>query len=152
MLRELRIKHFAVIDEVTLDLEAGLNVLTGETGAGKTIILNALALILGSKVSADVIRQGEDEAGVEALFSPVPHDLELKLQEMGLGANDEVVIRRIISRSGRNRVYVNGSVCPLSLLADVGGQLVHIYGQHEHHTLLKPETHLSLLTAFGGME
>ena len=152
MLRELRIKHFAVIDEVALDFEAGLNVLTGETGAGKTIILNALALILGSKVSADVIRQGEDEAAVEALFSPVPNDLELKLQEMGLDANDEVVIKRIISRSGRNRAYVNGSVCPLSLLADVGAQLVHIYGQHEHHTLLKPETHLSLLTAFGNLE
>ena len=152
MLRELRIRNFAVIDEVALDLDEGLNVLTGETGAGKTIILNALAIILGNKVSTDVIRHGADEASVEALFSPLPAEVESKLGEMGAEEGEELVIRRIISRAGKNRVYLNGRVCPLTLLAEIGGQLVHVYGQHEHHTLLKPETHLALLTAFGGAE
>ncbi|HWP59651.1 MAG TPA: DNA repair protein RecN [Candidatus Acidoferrales bacterium] len=152
MLRELRVKNFAVIDEVALDLEPGLNVLTGETGAGKTILLNALAVILGEKVSADVIRSGEEEASVEALFSPLPEDVEQRLKELGLEQGDELVVRRTISRSGRNRSYLNGSVCPLTLLGEIGARLVHIYGQHEHHTLLRPETHLALLNALGGLE
>src|SRR5512145_2326565 len=118
MLRELRIRNFAVIDEVALDLDEGLNVLTGETGAGKTIILNALAIILGNKVSTDVIRHGADEASVEALFSPLPAEVESKLGEMGAEEGEELVIRRIISRAGKNRVYLNGRVCPLTLLAD----------------------------------
>jgi DNA repair protein RecN (Recombination protein N) len=152
MLRELHIKNFAVIDEVALEFDAGLNVLTGETGAGKTIILSALALILGNKVSTDVIRHGEDEASVDALFAPLPAGMVAKLEGMGFETGDELIIRRIISRSGRNRAYVNGSVCALSAMTEVGSHLVHIYGQHEHHTLLKADAHLSLLTAFGGLE
>jgi DNA repair protein RecN (Recombination protein N) len=151
MLRELRIRNFAVIDEVTLNLEPGLNVLTGETGAGKTVLLSALGLLLGGKVSADVIRHGEEDATVEALFLPVPGEVESRLKELDLDGT-ELVIRRIISRAGKNRVYLNGSVCPLTVLADIGANLVHVYGQHEHHTLTKAETHLSLLTAFGGLE
>ncbi len=152
MLRELRIKNFAVIDEVALDLGPGLNVLTGETGAGKTIVLNALGLISGGRVSSDIIRQGEDEASVEALFGALPEALRYKLQEGGYGNEDELVIKRIVGRSGKNRIYLNGSLCPLGFLSEVGGYLIHIYGQHEHQALLKPETHLKLLDSYGGLE
>jgi DNA repair protein RecN (Recombination protein N) len=148
MLRELRIKNFAVIDEVVLELGPGLNIITGETGAGKSIILNALGLISGERGGSDIIRHKEDEATVEALFETVPPAIESKLSEAGFEIEGELVIRRILNRSGKNRIYVNGSLCPLGLLAEVGTSLVHIYGQHEHHTLLQPETHLNLLDAF----
>jgi len=150
MLRELRIKNFAVIEELSLGLGTGLNVLTGETGAGKTIVLNALGLLSGGRVSADIIRHGEDEASVEALFSPLSAALREKIREGGYDDEEELVVRRIISQTGRNRAYLNGSLCPASLLSEVGAHLIHIYGQHEHHALLKPEVHLSLLDAYGG--
>jgi DNA repair protein RecN (Recombination protein N) len=151
MLRELRIKNFAVIEEVTLELGTGLNILTGETGAGKSIILNALGLISGSRVNSDIIRHGEDEASVEALFEELSGPVKRKLQEAGYEVDDGLVIKRVVSRSGKNRIYLGGSLCPLNLLAEVGNALVHIYGQHEHHTLLKPETHMQLLDSFGGL-
>lgn len=151
MLRELRIKNFAVIDEVTLDFGSGLNVITGETGAGKTIVLNALALISGGRVSSDIIRHGEEEASVEALFGALPQVLRNRLREGGYGDEDELVIKRIVSRSGKNRIYFNGSLCPLGLLSELGGHLIHIYGQHEHEALLKSETHLGLLDAYGNL-
>jgi DNA repair protein RecN (Recombination protein N) len=152
MLRELRIKNFAVIDEVVLELGPGLNIITGETGAGKSIILNALGLISGERGGSDIIRHKEDEATVEALFDTVPPAIESKLNEAGFEIEGELVIRRILNRSGKNRIYVNGSLCPLGLLAEVGTSLVHIYGQHEHHTLLQPETHLNLLDAFADLD
>jgi DNA repair protein RecN (Recombination protein N) len=151
MLRELRIKNFAVIDEVTLELKPGLNIITGETGAGKSIILNALGLIAGERGSSDVIRNKEEEATVEALFEGLPQEVEDKLSDAGFEANGELVIKRIVNRSGKNRIYLNGSLCPLGLLAETGSSLVHIYGQHEHHTLLQPETHLNLLDAFADL-
>jgi DNA repair protein RecN (Recombination protein N) len=152
MLRELRIKNFAVIDEVVLELGPGLNIITGETGAGKSIILNALGLISGERGGSDIIRHKEDEATVEALFETVPPVIESKLCEAGFEIEGELVIRRILNRSGKNRIYLNGSLCPLGLLAEVGTSLVHIYGQHEHHTLLQPETHLNLLDAFADLD
>ncbi len=152
MLRELRIKNFAVIDEVALDLGPGLNALTGETGAGKTIVLNALGLISGSRVSSDIIRYGEEEASVEALFEGLSEKAEEKLTEGGYGDTQEVVIKRVVSRSGKNRIYLSGSLCPLGFLSEVGDLLIHIYGQHEHYALVKPEAHLSLLDAYAGLE
>ena len=151
MLRELQIKNFAVIDQAALALGSGLNVLTGETGAGKSIVLNALGLISGGRASSDLIRHDEEEAAVEAMFDEVPQDVKQKLQEAGYGTSDELIIRRVVNRNGRNRIYISGSLCPLNLLSDIGPSLVHIYGQHEHQTLLKPETHLGLLDAFGGI-
>ncbi|MGE5218050.1 MAG: DNA repair protein RecN [Chloroflexota bacterium] len=148
MLRELRIKNFAVIDEVALELKPALNILTGETGAGKSIILNALGLIAGERGASDIIRSGEDEATVEALFDGLPAGVGSILSDAGFELNDELVIKRVLSRSGKNRIYLNGSLCPLAVLAAIGGSLVHIYGQHEHHTLLQAETHLNLLDAF----
>src|SRR3990172_5375724 len=137
MLRELRIKNFAVIDEAALDFGAGLNV---------------LGLISGGRVSAEIIRHGEEEASVEALFAESPEPLRDKLREGGYGGEDEMVIKRIVSRSGKNRIYLNGSLCPLGFLGEVGGCLIHIYGQHEHQALLNPETHLRLLDSYGGLE
>ena len=136
MLRELRIKNFAVIDEVVLDLGPGLNIITGETGAGKSIILNALGLVSGERSSSDIIRHQEEEATVEALFDSLPAPIETKLADAGFETGGELVIKRILNRAGKNRIYLNGSLSPLNLLAEVGSSLVHIYGQHEHHTLL----------------
>jgi DNA repair protein RecN (Recombination protein N) len=152
MLRELRIRNFAVIDEVVLELKPGLNIITGETGAGKTIILDALGLIAGQRGSTDVIRNREDEASVEALFDALPEELSEKLGNAGFEAEDEIVIKRIVSRSGKNRIYLNGSLAPRAVLAEIGASLVQIYGQHEHQTLLQPETHLGLLDGFAELE
>jgi DNA repair protein RecN (Recombination protein N) len=151
MLRELRIRNFAVIDEVALELGPGLNILTGETGAGKSIILNALGLISGDRVTSEVIRHNQDEASVEALFEGVPPSVKNILGGAGIEVGAELIIKRIVSRTGKNRVYLDGSLCPLNLLSEIGASIVHIYGQHEHHTLLKPETHIDLLDAFGGL-
>jgi DNA repair protein RecN (Recombination protein N) len=152
MLRELRIKNFAVIEEAALELAPGLNVLTGETGAGKTIVLNALGLVSGGRVSADVIRHGEEEASVEALFESFPAPLKEKLRDGGHDVEDDLVVKRIVSRSGKNRIYLNGGLCPLGLLSEIGPNLVHIYGQHEHQTLLRAESHLQLLDGYAGLE
>jgi DNA repair protein RecN (Recombination protein N) len=152
MLRELRIKNFAVIDEVALELGPGLNVLTGETGAGKTIVLNALGLVSGGRVSADTIRHGEEEASVEALFESISKTLTEKLREGGHEIEDELVIKRVVSRAGKNRIYLNSGLSPLGLLSDIGPSLIHIYGQHEHTALLRAETHLQLLDAYGALD
>src|ERR1044071_3049670 len=151
MLRELRIRNFAVIDEVALELESGLNVITGETGAGKSIILNALGLVCGDRVGSDVIRHGEDDASVEALFENLPDTVRARLHESSFEFDDDLVVRRILSRSGKNRVYIAGALSQLNVLGEIGRSLVHVYGQHEHHTLLQPETHIALLDAFGGL-
>jgi DNA repair protein RecN (Recombination protein N) len=151
MLRELHIKNFAVIDEVVLDLGPGLNIITGETGAGKSIILNALGLVSGERGSSDIIRHKEEEATVEALFENLPAPINAQLAEAGFDHDGDLVIKRILNRSGKNRIYLNGSLCPLNVLAEIGSALVHIYGQHEHHTLLQPETHLQLLDAFANV-
>ncbi len=152
MLQELRISNIAVIERVELELGPGLNVLTGETGAGKTIVLASLGLLLGARSSADLIREGADEAVVEALFTDLPAATREALSEAGCEADDELVLKRIVSRGGRNRVYVNGSLGPLSLLSNIGAGLIHIYGQHEQHTLRRTETHLALLDAHAGLE
>lgn len=152
MLRELRIKNFAIIDEVVLQLGPGLNIITGETGAGKSIILSALGLISGERGSSEIIRHKEEETSVEALFETVPASLSAQLSEAGFEAEGELIIKRILNRSGKNRIYLNGSLCPLGLLSQVGASLVHIYGQHEHHTLLQSETHLNILDAFADLD
>jgi len=152
VLRELRIKNFAVIDEAALELGPGLVALTGETGAGKTIVLGALGIAAGARASADLIRHGEDEASVEALFESFPPSLAEKLKEAGHDIDDELVVKRVVSRAGKNRVYLNGGLCPLAVLSDIGPGLIHIYGQHEHQSLLKPESHLELLDSYAGLE
>lgn len=151
MLQQLHIRNIAVIDQAELELGPGLNVLTGETGAGKTMVLAALNLILGGRASSDLIREGETEATVEALFGDLPAPTRGALEAAGCGG-DELVLKRVVTRGGRSRIYLNGSLTPLSLLAEIGPGLIHIYGQHEQHSLLRTETHLALLDAHGGLE
>lgn len=152
MLVQLTISNFAIIKELDIDFQAGLNILSGETGAGKSIIINAVNLILGGRASSDIIRTGSDEARVEALFR-FPENSSLKeiMTEMGFAYNGELIIKRIISREGRNRIIINDSMATLQMLSNVGTMLLSISGQHEHQTLLRPENHLYLLDDFGGL-
>jgi len=148
MLRGLRINSFAIIDELTLSFAPGMNVLTGETGAGKSVIMRAIGLLCGARATSDLIRSSAEEAEIEGLF-----DLDeagcAALDEAGLGAADELLVRRVISRSGKGRVYINGSLATAGLLTQLGGRLIHVYGQQEQALLLRPESHLELLDEFG---
>jgi len=149
---ELHIENFAVIDRLGLAFSPGLNIFSGETGAGKSIIAGAVEFLVGGRASSDLIRTGEDEAVVEAAFdiSEGPR-VRTRLGELGFDAGDELILRRIIARSGRNRIFVNGRLATLSALEAVGEELVDIYGQHEHQFLLRPERHAAILDAYGGL-
>jgi DNA repair protein RecN (Recombination protein N) len=157
MLLELRIKNFAIIDELSLSFSKGFNILSGETGAGKSIILNAVHLLLGDKATDEWIRSSEEEANVEALFD-ISGNLEVKQkikekapQVQGTGEEDSLLIRRVISRSGRGKVFINGNMATLGALSEVGEELLSIYGQHEHQSLQRVETHIDILDEFGGL-
>jgi DNA repair protein RecN (Recombination protein N) len=157
MLLELRIKNFAIIDELNLSFSKGFNILTGETGTGKSIILNAVHLLLGDKATEEWIRSSEEEASVEALFE-ISGNLEIKgkIKEktphlQGAGEEDSLLIRRVISRSSRGKVFINGNLATLGVLSEVGEGLLSIYGQHEHQSLQRMETHIDILDEFGGL-
>jgi DNA repair protein RecN (Recombination protein N) len=150
MLTTLRISGFAVVDAVEVHFGPGLNVLTGETGAGKTILVNALHLILGGRMTSEILREGAEDAVVEALFElPAGHPVweRLGLSPKGDGAN-ELLVRRVVSRGGRGRASVNGTLCTISMLESALRGVVDISGQHEHVTLLDPAVHLEVLDAF----
>ncbi len=150
MLQELRIKNFAIIDELDLSFGRGLNVLTGETGAGKSIILNAVHLLLGDRGTEELVRTSEEEATVEALFDISGNErVKEKIRRKGERDEDQLLIRRLISRSGRGRSFVNGNMATLGMLSEIGEELLNIYGQHEHQSLQKVETHIDILDAFG---
>jgi DNA repair protein RecN (Recombination protein N) len=151
MLTDLTIKNVAIIDSLQISFKPGLTVLTGETGAGKSIIIDAVGLIMGGRASSDMIRSGEEVATVEALFdiSGQPEVLQL-LAEAGFEPEGgELLIKRSISRSGKNRIFINGGMATLALLGDIAPRLINIYGQHDSQTLLKTENHLRLLDSFG---
>jgi len=152
MLTDLTIKNIAIIDTLHISFTEGLTVLTGETGAGKSIIIDAVGLIMGGRASADLIRSGEDEAVVEALFdiSGQP-EVARQLRDSGFDCDNELLVKRSISRAGKNRVFINGGMATLTLLADIAPRLINIYGQHESQTLLRPENHLRLLDAYAGL-
>ncbi|MDE3225610.1 MAG: DNA repair protein RecN [Nitrospirota bacterium] len=152
MLTELRIANFAVIEQLTLEFADGFQVLTGETGAGKSILVDALALLIGGRASADQIRAEAEEAELQASFSiPAHSPLIAGLRDDGIVAPDEqeLVIRRILSRSGRNRIYLNGRLAPLHQLQRLAGTLIDIHGQHEQQSLLAAQAQLDALDAFG---
>jgi len=154
MLSELRIRNFALIDNLSVTLGPGLNVLTGETGAGKSIIVGALSLLLGERASADVVRAGADRASVEGVFE-VPNGKGLSdwLAERGLEAEEGVLIlRREVAVEGRSRAWINGSPTTATLLGELGSLLVSLHGQHEHQTLLRRDEQRSILDAFAGHE
>ena len=155
MLLELRIKNFAIIEALDLTFSKGFNILTGETGAGKSIILNAVHLLLGDKATDELVRGSEEEANVEALFD-ISGNWEAKerLCESGQrlhggGEEDSLLVRRVISRSGRGKAFINGNLATLGMLSGIGEALLSIYGQHEHQSLQRVETHSDILDEFG---
>ncbi|QKG84230.1 DNA repair protein RecN [Kroppenstedtia pulmonis] len=152
MLREMSIRHFAIIEQIHLTFDNGFHVLTGETGAGKSILFDALSLVVGGRGSAEFVRHGAKKAEVEALFEIADgHPAHNKLKELGLESEDGVLlIRRDISLNGKSTCRLNGQVITLSMLKQVGAYLLDIHGQHEHETLLHVEEHLSWLDTFGG--
>ena len=153
MLKEIRITNFAIIDELRVDFAEGLNVITGETGAGKSIIIGALGLILGERASLEQIRGTEDSASVEALFDIGGRpEIREMLEDMGVEASDELVIKRVSSRSGKGRTYINGSLSNIAYLNELGGYLINICGQHENQLILDARNHIRYLDAFGGLE
>lgn len=150
MLKELRIKNFAIIDNLNVEFTSGLTALTGETGAGKSIIIDALNLILGGRADSNFIRTGESSATVESVFEIAnPQTLDI-LSELGINANNgEVVLRRTISNAGKNRCVVNDCTVTVGVLARLGNRLVDIHGQHDHQALLNPEIHVDFLDLYG---
>ena len=152
MLTELRIKNFAIIESLTLPLAPGFNVLSGETGAGKSIIVGALGLLLGERASADVIRTGADRATVEGVFEVAGRpEIASALDERGIDVDDaRVVLKREVAASGRGRAWINGTTVTAATLADVGRLLVNLHGQHEAQTLLETQAQRRILDAFGG--
>lgn len=151
MLRYLHIKNFALIDELELSFDQGFNVITGETGAGKSLLMQAIGLAVGGRATTEVIRHDTPEAIVEAVFDISDGRIIRLLEESGYSADDELLVRRVISQNGRGRVYLNGAVATVALLRSLGERLMHIYGQHEQQTLLETEAALQLLDGFAGL-
>jgi DNA repair protein RecN (Recombination protein N) len=156
MLTTLRIKNFALVADLTLELQSGFNVITGETGAGKSIIIGALNLVLGERADRSLIRSGEESCSVESVFDVAKLKAPLKsfLEENGLEPCEEnqLVLKRTFTNTGTNRQFVNGSPTTLATLAAIGEWLVDIHGPHDHQSLLHPAKQLAILDAFGGLE
>lgn len=143
-------KNFAIIKEISLSFEQGMTVLTGETGAGKSIIIDAMNMMLGSRASTDVIRHGSSKAEIEGFFSVDANPfLEQLLQDNGIEPSDELIIRREILQNGRSISRINGQMVNLTTLRAVGQYLVDIHGQHDQEELMRPQKHIQLLDAFG---
>jgi len=152
MLTDLTIRNLAIIESLHVPFSSGLNILTGETGAGKSIIIDAVSLLLGSRGGGDMVRTGCDEAVVEAIFD-LRGQVELRaaISAMGIDCEDELLVRRVVSASGKGRAFVNGGLVTLSMLGEITRRLVNIYGQHESQTLLRVENHLHMLDGFAGL-
>ena len=153
MLTDLRIKNFAIIDDLHISFSPGLTILSGETGAGKSIIIGALNQVLGERATGDLIRTGENEAVVEALFDISGDETFSRyLATKGVSPNDtSLLVKRIISREGKNKVIVNGDLATLGMLTVITEPLLTISGQHEHQELLRPQNHIDILDSFGGL-
>src|SRR5215510_2045895 len=147
MLTELRIRNFAIIESLTLPLAPGFNVLSGETGAGKSIIVGALGLLLGERASADVIRSGADRAAVEGEFDIGDRPVIRSMLDEHDVDDTTVVLKREVA-AGRTRAWINGTPVNAAMLADVGRLLVNLHGQHEAQTLLDPDAQRRILDAF----
>ncbi len=153
MLKSLSIKNYALIDQLDVEFGPGLNIITGETGAGKSIIIDALSLILGERATIDEVRSGADKAVVEGLFT-ISGNRKVRrlLQEAEIDDGEEIIVRREVNRKGQGRAFVNDTPVPVAQLKDLGDCLVDLHGQHEHQSLLRPETHIDLLDDFGGLD
>ena len=154
MLRELHIKNFSIIDDATVEFNRGFNVLTGETGAGKSIIINALSLALGERAASEYVRSGEKEALIEALFEIPPRTTipaKQMIEDMGINTAGGIILKRVISSQGKSRAYINNSLANVQTLSEISGSIIDIHGQYEHQSLLSPENQLDLLDLFGGL-
>ena len=150
MLLEISIKNFAIIEAISLNFEKGMTVLTGETGAGKSIIIDAMNMMLGARATTDVIRHGAPKAEIEGLFSVENnHALQMIFDEQGIELGDEIIIRREILQNGRSVSRVNGQMVNLSVLRSIGQYLVDIHGQHDQEELMRPQLHIQMLDGFG---
>jgi DNA repair protein RecN (Recombination protein N) len=153
MLTCLRVRQLAIIDELEVELGPGLNVVTGETGAGKSILVNAMKLLLGERGRPELVRGGAERAEVEALFdlSALPAARQ-RLEQLEVDVESELVVRRTVDLSGRSRAFLNGRLTPLNQLSAVMRGLVDICSQHEHHSLVESSNHLGYLDAFARLE
>lgn len=149
MLRELRVRNYAIIEKLSLGFGPGLNVLTGETGAGKSIIVGALGITLGQRAFTEMIKTGCGEAAVEAVFDMPSHPV---LERLGIPSDEGIIIRRNIYSTGKTRAYINDTAVSVQSLAELGRTLVDVHGQHEHQSLLSAENQMRLLDQFGGLE
>ncbi len=149
MLQQLRIKHFAVIKEVTVDFDKGSSVLTGETGAGKSILLDALSMVLGDRADKTVVRHGQERADIIAIFNISQQaDAQAWLDEQDMDSDDDVILRRTISKEGKSKAFINGTPCTLQNMRALGEMLVDIHGQHEHQSLMKTDVQRQRLDRF----
>jgi len=151
MLRGLHIRDFVIVTEADMSFEAGFTVFSGETGAGKSILIDALALTLGGRADSSVLREGASRAEISAVFE-TPSMLTAWLTEHDLHAEHELVLRRVIDAQGRSRAYVNGSVVSIAQLREIGEQLIDIHGQHAHQSLLRADSQRDLLDAHGNLQ
>jgi len=152
MLKELSIRNFAIIDDLKISFSDGLTILSGETGAGKSIILNAVNLLLGSRASADLVRTGAKAAELEAIFQiSAASSVARRMSEQGYDPEEGLLIRRVVSRADSNRVYINGRLATIGILTAITENLASISGQHAHQSLLKEEQHLLMIDQFGGL-
>jgi len=153
MLKTLHIKDYALLEEVNVDFNSGLNIITGETGAGKTILIDALSLLLGERASSEVIRKGADKSFVEGIFNVNDYKkVQLLLEQNEIDYLPELIIRREISLKGSNRCFVNDTPVQLSFIKELGDHLVDLHGQHDHQSLLRTETHIEYLDSCGDTE
>jgi DNA repair protein RecN (Recombination protein N) len=153
MLKTLLIKNYAVIEGIEVEFESGLNIITGETGAGKSILIDALSLVLGERANSDVVRKGADKAIVEAIFS-VSGNKRVRgaLEAREFEPQEDLILRREISAKGQSRCFINDTPATLGVLQEIGDLLVDLHGQHDHQSLLRTETHIDLLDDFGGLD
>ena len=162
MLIELKVQNFAIIDNLSLNFGEGLNILSGETGAGKSVLLKSLSLLMGEKAEADIVRAGVDNAVIEGYFDLADRsDILAQLEDLGLDASDEtLVVRRIISKEGKGKVYLNGSLSPLTSLRSIvaplitvtgrATPLIEMTGQHDNRHLQSRAYHLEILDMYSG--
>ncbi len=152
MLVHLRVRDLVLIDSLDLEFAPGLTVLTGETGAGKSLVATAIHLLLGRKAGSEVVRKGAEAVEVEGLFDVSDEPgVRARLAEAGLPVNDELLVRRVIPAEGRQRCFVNGRVSSMAVLRELAEGLASFAGQHEHLALLDPARQLALLDAFAGL-
>ena len=149
MLKDLRIKNFTIIDDLSIGFGPGLNILTGETGAGKSIIVDALGLLLGGRASQDMIKTGRKEGHIEAFLDNINHPL---LRELSIESDEGIILRRTIAAQGKGRTFINDTPVSMQTLSSVGRDLIDIHGQHEHQGLLKKENHMFYIDTYGNLD